>query len=130
VVARGDGCILVLEVRERVAIGQAPAWWKVHQEVQRVPVVPQPGTGKDQDREGEWQEVNRRKTTGPKRGGGGAASEKGQKARPAATPRKPPAVATTMSVLTDRRPVYGGFSDVEDTVFLEGNDEDRYVEPY
>ncbi len=33
-------------------------------------------------------------------------------------------------VVTNRRPVYGGFSDVEDTVFLEGNDEDRYVEPY
>jgi hypothetical protein len=35
-----------------------------------------------------------------------------------------------MSVVTDRRPVYVGFSDVEDTVFLEGSDEDRYVEPY
>jgi hypothetical protein len=35
-----------------------------------------------------------------------------------------------MSVVTDRRPVYGGFPDMEDTVFLGGNDEDRFVEPF
>jgi hypothetical protein len=121
VVARGEGCIPMLEVRERVASGQAPAWWKVHQEVRRVPVVAQPGTVRDQDGEGEWQEVNRRKTVAPKTGGGGAASGKGQKAKPAAAPRKPPTAATTMSVVADRR-LYGGF--------LEGNDEDRFVEPY
>jgi hypothetical protein len=32
-----------------------------------------------------------------------------------------------MSVVADRRPVYAGFSYMEDTVFLEGNVEDRYV---
>ncbi len=120
----------MLEVRERVASGQAPAWWKVHQEVRRVPVGAQPGTVRDQDGEGEWHEVNRRKTVAPKTGGGGAASGKGQKAKPAATQRKPPTAATTMSVVANRRPVYGGFSDVEGPVFLEGNEEDRYVEPY
>jgi hypothetical protein len=33
-----------------------------------------------------------------------------------------------MSVVANRRPVYGGFSYVEDTVFLEGNVKDKFVE--
>ncbi len=66
-------------MRERLAGGQAPTWWKVYQEFWKVPVVAQPGTGRDQDGEREWQEVNRRMTAGPKMGGRGAGSSRARR---------------------------------------------------
>jgi hypothetical protein len=129
VVAREDGCIPVLEVRERVASSQAPAWWKVHQRFREYHGGP---TGhKERSR---W----RRRVTGgqqekdsrPQNRRGRSIQQEGSGGQACCNPEEASAVATTMSMVTARRPVYGGFFYLEDTIFLEGNEEDRYVEPY
>ncbi len=126
VMARGDGCIPVLKVTER---GQWPGTCLMEGPPGGPESTSSSPTGcRERSR---W----RRRVAGgqeeedcrPQNGREKVASGKGQKAKPAAILRKPPAVATTMSVVADRRPVYGGFSDMEDTVFLVGNVEDRYV---
>ena len=134
VVARGLGCIPVLEVRERVQGGQPAARWVVHQETREedpeataasVKQAPAKSTGAA---EGEWQTVGGRKKTVRQETTGARMTQE----RVKGTPVKVAAGSGRLSVPQPGTlpPRERGEEMEEDIVRLETSDEDRYVEPY
>ncbi len=136
VVARGLGCIPVLEVRDRVPSGQPAARWVVFQETREE--EPEAATASDRqapaksrgaaDGEGEWQTVGGKKKTGRQEAAGGGVTQE----RVKGTPIKVVGGTGRLSVPQPGTlpPKERGEDMEEDKVRLETSDEDRYVEPY
>jgi hypothetical protein len=134
VVARGLGCIPVLEVRERVQSGQPAARWVVHQETREEDPEATAASGKQAPTkstgatEGEWQTVGGRKKTVRQETAGAKMTQE----RVKGTPVKVVAGSGRLSVPQPGTlpPRERGEEMEEDIVRLETSDEDRYVEPY
>jgi len=130
VVARGQGCIPVLEIRERVRAGQPPARWTVYQETEEAATAAEGGgeatpvRGRNASGGEEWQVVRRKTREQP------GEREKTNKG----TPRKVAGGTGRLSVPQPGTlpPSQEGESMEEDNIvrFPEGTDEERYVEPY
>ena len=138
VVARGMGCIPVLETRERMSGGQT-ARWAVYQDTsasktgeERRAGEATPTRGRPATDEGEWQIAGGRKKTGRTE----TVEREGANTRPKArgTPSK---VAGGTGRLSVPQPGTNPPLQREDEMeadeiirFPEGTDEERYVEPY
>jgi hypothetical protein len=136
VVARGLGCIPVLEVRDRVSSGQPAARWVVFQETREEEMEATAASEKQApaksrgttDGDGEWQTVGGKKKAGKKDAAGGEMTQE----RVKGTPIKVAGGTGRLSVPQPGTlpPRERGEDMEEDIVRLETSDEDRYVEPY
>jgi hypothetical protein len=107
VVARGEGCVPVLEVKGWIGEGRRENIWRIYEGNTT-------GTGMPQ-REG-----GARTTREQRRGEGGLNKP--------ATPRKP--TGSTSNLSLGRGGVIGGFEDATETVFHEQTEEEMYVEDF
>ena len=132
VVARGQGCIPVLEVRERVRAGQPPARWSIYQEPEEEDRAAgggdaTPARGRTASGGEEWQVAGGRRRVRNEQ------QQEQEKARNKGTPRKVASDTGRLSVPQPGTfpPLQEGEDMDEDIVrFPEGTDEERYVEPY
>ena len=132
VVARGQGCIPVLEIRERVRAGQPTARWTIHQEEKDDGITAGDGDtvtpirGRTASGGVEWQEVGGRRRRRDQQ-------QEQEKTKNKDTPRKVAGGTGRLSVAQPGAlpPRQEGES-MEDEVFRfpEGTDLERYVEPY
>jgi hypothetical protein len=128
VVARGAGCIPVLETREWLASGQPAARWAVHRDAAQTAAETAAAAPKEkaageqqQEREEEWQTVTNRR------------NQKTAGKAKQATPAKVTSTGSRLSVAAKPTlsPKGGEDMDSEDIVrFPEGYDEQHYQEPY
>lgn len=139
VVARGLGCIPVLETKERIAGGGQAARWAVYQDMsderqedRRAADQATPARGQEADGRGEWQVVGGKKKTGGRQETVDRRSEERERSKIRGTPGKVAGTGRLSVPQPGTTPSVEGVEEAEADIvrFSDEADMDRYVEPY